>query len=416
DQYDLILENTPLFFDDADQGKWLQYLKIYDDNYNYYSVGISGVEYQLLYDSATQSLSWNAEFDKFQDYWGTQIELPAMVEPNIALYVDYCTNTSWNSTIMLDYQNIDYNTIQLTYNFDYSLYPQYEEWYGEIINNNESDYKITQYYLESFNSYTDNDTYSHIFDIDYDLGQDFLNLSLFKIIGFYYNNTNITIASDGVDYDINFDFATKNLTIVDLNPINGNLSQFFTIIAILNFTSGPISSYTVIEFTNYFNQTYLSSIESTFYDFVYTSFEQTSKYNFIFTATPEYNSFESSNYTRNTDLVYTEAFNTQDEFNLYSFDQPQTDTSVREVNGQTEYKQEIDFSTDYKDEALKEDKDITYIITRYGIAEADNPLNIIWYRIIQDFQEHEETTYDPIINQKNTKWFELDYYDVFMTP
>ncbi|KKK46882.1 hypothetical protein LCGC14_3160800, partial [marine sediment metagenome] len=95
DEYQLSLEDEPLFYNDAIEGKWLEYLKIYDENYNYYSVGITGDEYQLLYNTTTGNFTWNQGFDRFQDYWGIQIELPSMVEPNTTIYFEYSTNISW---------------------------------------------------------------------------------------------------------------------------------------------------------------------------------------------------------------------------------------------------------------------------------------------------------------------------------
>ena len=36
DTYNLTLENTPLFYNDDVEGKWLEYLNIYDEEGNYY--------------------------------------------------------------------------------------------------------------------------------------------------------------------------------------------------------------------------------------------------------------------------------------------------------------------------------------------------------------------------------------------
>ena len=73
------MEKKPLFYYDEDPAKWLEYLKIYDENYNYYSAGLSGDEHQLHYSPATKNFTWNPTFDRFQEYWGTEIELPAMI-------------------------------------------------------------------------------------------------------------------------------------------------------------------------------------------------------------------------------------------------------------------------------------------------------------------------------------------------
>jgi len=112
DSYQLELAATPLFYNDADQGKWLEYLKIYDENYNYYSAGISGVEYQLLWSPTTQNFTWNPSFNRFQEYWGMEIELPHLVRPNTTLYFEYCTDTSWSEAIDLEYENVNFNSFE----------------------------------------------------------------------------------------------------------------------------------------------------------------------------------------------------------------------------------------------------------------------------------------------------------------
>ncbi len=375
DQYNLVLENKPVFFNDVDETKWLEYLKVYDENYNYYSVGTSGDEYQLIYDSDSQSLSWNSEFDKFQEYWGSEIQLPSLIDPNTALYVDYCTSTSWDTTPLLDYQNIKYDSLFLTYNYEDGLIPQYENWYGEIKTNQDYDYKTTQYYFESFSVYSDDISYTHRFKLDdYNLQTEFINLELYDITAFYYNNTEITIVN-GNDYEVIFDPNTQTLTITDKNIQDGVLNQFFRIIATLKYSLGPISSYTEITFSDKFNQTYLSSIESSFYDFIYYSFKYSNKYEFLFVANSETDSFEPIEFTRNTELVYNEGFNIWDNFGLYAFDTPQKTNLARLYDGQIEYKQEINYDQDDKPE-----------IVRYGMADPNSLLNIIWYRIIVDIQ------------------------------
>jgi hypothetical protein len=135
DQYQLALGNEPLLYNDSEEGKWLEYLKIYDENYNYYSAGISGDEYQLHYNTTTGNFTWNDSFDKFQDYWGMQIELPSMISANTTLFFEYCVNTSWSSQIDLSYNNFDTYSLDMVYNNEYLLEPRYEKWYDKIIEN-----------------------------------------------------------------------------------------------------------------------------------------------------------------------------------------------------------------------------------------------------------------------------------------
>ncbi|GAH49232.1 unnamed protein product, partial [marine sediment metagenome] len=80
--YSLNMRNIPVFFGD---NKWLDYTMIYDENYNYYSAGTGQDEHQLIWSSTYENFTWNPAFDRFQDYWGMEIELPMMVENNTGL-------------------------------------------------------------------------------------------------------------------------------------------------------------------------------------------------------------------------------------------------------------------------------------------------------------------------------------------
>ena len=44
---------------------------------------------------------------------------------------------------------------------------------------------------------------THTFDTDYNFTTEFLNLSLFKVVGLYPNLTEFMIVDDDINYDIN---------------------------------------------------------------------------------------------------------------------------------------------------------------------------------------------------------------------
>jgi len=54
DVYSLNMTNTPVFFGD---NMWLDYLMIYDENYNYYSAGTGGDEHQLIWSSLYENFT-----------------------------------------------------------------------------------------------------------------------------------------------------------------------------------------------------------------------------------------------------------------------------------------------------------------------------------------------------------------------
>ncbi|MBA7506036.1 hypothetical protein ES706_04716 [subsurface metagenome] len=171
DVYELTNPVTPLFFS---EDKWLNYLMIYDDNYDYYSAGIAGSDdYQLIGSASSKQFTWNPSFDRFQDYWGMEIELPMNVEPNTNIYFSYCTNESWQTPIILDYENINMSSLDIIYEDVYYMIPKYEGWFGEVYENSDYDYVLTQYYGESFIIYPESEYYIHKFDLDYSLEDDF---------------------------------------------------------------------------------------------------------------------------------------------------------------------------------------------------------------------------------------------------
>ncbi|KKN63932.1 hypothetical protein LCGC14_0496640 [marine sediment metagenome] len=409
DEYVPILLETPLFYNDADQGKWLDYLKIYDDNYNYYSAGISGDDYQLHYNTTSGKFTWNSNFNKFQEYWGMEIQLPALISPNTTLYFEYCTNDSWSADIILRSANINIDSLDLIYNLDYLLDPHYETWYDEIIQNSNYDFNTVQFYSESFKVYDNSSTASYMFETIFDFTTDFVNLSLYEVVATYPNFTFNILKNDSVNYNIDFDINTKNVTITDLIAGDGVLNQFDEIVIVLNFTSGPISDKTRISLSPYFNQTYLVDREATFYDYISFDFERHSyEPSYLFaedsqTIISDYTSFESIDYSSNVHLsseLQLRDFDTSLSYtNFETFENPYNTIYEADLDfdGEVDYKQEIDI-----------DKDGTIDITKFGIKDPEVEGEFLWYRIIQDFISEEKThsvDYNPI---QMTDWFYLD--------
>jgi len=97
DEYDF----NPLTTIFGGVNNWLDFIKVYDENYNYYSADVEGDDNQLLWNS--NSFTWNPAFDRFIDYFGTQLELPMRAEPNTELYLEYCSQNSWKTPVNLDY-------------------------------------------------------------------------------------------------------------------------------------------------------------------------------------------------------------------------------------------------------------------------------------------------------------------------
>ncbi|GAH54434.1 unnamed protein product, partial [marine sediment metagenome] len=116
-----------------------------------------------------------------------------MVAPNSQLYFEYCTEESWTSPISVGYENVDYSSMQVVYDYDYLLTPRYDDWYGNLIENSDYDYELVQFYSESFTVYNEASNYIHTFETEYNFEQDFRNLSLHKIVGLYANFTEVFI-------------------------------------------------------------------------------------------------------------------------------------------------------------------------------------------------------------------------------
>ncbi|KKN58657.1 hypothetical protein LCGC14_0549880, partial [marine sediment metagenome] len=392
DEYQLTLESEPLFYNENDKSKWLEHLNIYDENGNYYSAGLQGDSYQLIWNPSTGNFTWNDAFSQFQDYFGIDFYAPLVIEPDTELYFEYSTNNSWSDTYNFNYVNLNTGDLEIVYDYNYLLDPHYYTIYDTIFENDVYDYDFEQFYAESFTVYSNATDYSHIFDIDYDFQQDFTNLSLYKVVGLYPNYTQFFIEHDDVNYDVVFNPITKTINITDLISGDGVLNQFDSITVILNFTFGPVSSLTQLSLSSNFNQTFLANQEETISNEIYGSFYYFDKAEFYLfaedysTITSSQTSFSSINFTRNAHLGNSPVLKGYDEYELYlNFELSENPFNVIyeadiELDGKVDYKQEVDI-----------DKDGTIDVTKYGVIDPANPLEIIWYKIIQDIQSISKT-------------------------
>ncbi|KKM17186.1 hypothetical protein LCGC14_1678300, partial [marine sediment metagenome] len=159
DSYQLVLEDTPLFYPDI---KWLDYLNIFDEDGNYYTAGVTGNDHQLHYEPSTDTFTWNPSFNQFPDYFGMEFEEPLIIESGKKLYFTYTTDTSWTEPIRIDIENVDLSSIRMIYDYNYLLKPEYYDWYPQQFNvkhsyesiaysfKDEPEYEVVQYYYEDF--------------------------------------------------------------------------------------------------------------------------------------------------------------------------------------------------------------------------------------------------------------------------
>jgi len=234
-----------------------------------------------------------------------EIELPMMIENNTKLYFAYCTNSSWKTPIVLDYENVDYGSLEVIFDDSYYMNPKYEEWFEKTVENSDFDYELVQYYDESFTIYGEVEEYTFQFETEYSFENDFNNTQIFKIIGLS-PTFEETFIEDGADFGVVFNPVTNEITITDKNwnPVEevGILNNFDLITPILNFSFGPVSSYSEIILSDTFNETYLTDIEDTFYDYLTISFcysEISGDILFEDGIGDEMYAFESIDYTRN---------------------------------------------------------------------------------------------------------------------
>ena len=402
DQYELELEVTPIFYDST--GEWLDYIEIADEDGNYYSAGIVGDQYQLYWDPQTGNFTWNEAFNQYPDYWGIEMELPMMVEPNTTLYFRYCTVESWMAPFDLHFEDIDYGSIDVVFDYDYLLSPEHEYWYGNYFTNNESDYRIEQFYSDSFSVYGEDSSYTHEFDIGpYNLGVDFLNLSLYKVVGMYFNLTEKELMDDEVYYNITFSPEENKIIVSDLDATDGLLNEFDAITIILNFTSGPVSSFTRFYMTSEFNSTYLDDIENSFFSTTSFNFAYSSpQADMLFgedgnTLASDYTTFVHCEYNPLNSLDANDPH--LENFKKYVDPYHVIYTADLNMDGVVEYKEEIDV-----------DKDGKVDITRYGIdneAATEEEDSVLWYRIVQDFSGVERYYDNKQGETTKTEWFDI---------
>ncbi|MHA2276000.1 MAG: hypothetical protein ACXAC2_09550, partial [Candidatus Kariarchaeaceae archaeon] len=417
DKYHLTLTNTPLFYPDSE---WIDYLNIFDEDGNYYTAGITGNDHQLHYEPSSNNLTWNPTFNQFPEYFGMKFEEPMLIEANKTLYIQYATNTSWSEAIRIEVENIDLQSIRAIYDYNYLLKPEYYDWYGDLYGvdhsyeniayslKDEVEYEVVQYYYETFTVYTNIAQYNHTFDIgNFSFSTDFVNLSLQKVIGLTPNFTS-EILTDNADYTVVFNEATKNVTITDLNAGNGLLDSFDHIMVILNYSYGPISSFTEVYLLDQFNQTYLSDPKDTFYNYIDIDYRFSAESGTALLAesaaiiVSDTTSFTSIDYCRNPDVSSNSKLNNYgteifDYFEVYMDESSVIYTADVDMDGEMDYKQTLDIN-----------KDQNVDIVKYGIDDPEVDGEIIWHTIIQDFRSVEVSTDTEEKEELRTLWFDIN--------
>ncbi|KKN15091.1 hypothetical protein LCGC14_0989530, partial [marine sediment metagenome] len=414
DTYTLQRANNPLFWGDD---KWLDYIMIIDEDKNYYGAAIqsSEVNHQLHYSSGSDHFVWNNNFDQFQEYYGTQIQLPLMIDESSELFFAYSTPTSWQTPILLEIENIDASTLDNVFDYNYLLTPRFEFLGDTVYDNellgNEYDYNLTQYYSESFTVYSAASAldYTHPFDLDdYSLVDDFTNLQVFKVIALRPTLEEFEIIDDDINYDIISDFANKEIRIKDLIPGDGNLNDFDLITVILSYSYGPVSTFSEIQLTQTFHDDYISDAEATFYDYLSISFSYSGLSGELLfqedsqTITSSGTSFEYITFNRNPAISTGNKLNDEYSEMFIDFEMFYDPYNVIyeadiDMDGKKDYKQEIDV-----------DKDGRFDITKYGIEDPEDSENIIWYTIIQDYVSKEVIVDKTMEEEKRTEWFDID--------
>ncbi len=418
DYYQVSLTNTPLFYPDSE---WLEYLNIYDEDGNYYTAGITGNDHQLHFNPTNDTFTWNPSFNQFPEYFGMEFQEPLIIEPNKTLYIEYVTNTSWAEPILIDVENVDLSSIRMIYDYNYLLKPEHYDWYSNLFGvdhsyesisyslKDETEYEVVQYYYEEFTVYSNSSQYIHTFDIgDLIFEDDFVNISLYKVIGLT-TTFGTEILNDNADFTVVFNESTNELNITDLNSADGLLDTFDQIMAIVNFSYGPISKYSEIYMKDTFNLTYLSDIKDTFYNYLEVDYQYSAESGSVLfsesseSITSETTLLEPIDYNRNPDMSnankkligYTSEL--YDHFEIYKDESSIIYTADIDMDGEPDYKQTIDVN-----------KDGVIDIVRYGIDDPENPNEIYWYTIIQDFKNQEISVSRELQEEQRTKWFDIE--------
>ncbi|KKM54907.1 hypothetical protein LCGC14_1553060, partial [marine sediment metagenome] len=176
---------------------------------------------------------------------------------------------------------------------------------------------------------------------------------------------------------------------------------------ILNFSYGPISTRTHILLSSLFNQTYLTQIEYSFYDYLTFYFDYSVNlltplfYENSKLLTSDGSSFNSIDFTRNTYLSSNNqllGFNDSKLFiNFEVFEDPYHELYVADIDsdGVPDYMQRIDA-----------DQDGEFEIIMYGVNGRGE---ILWHhRFITDEGESESSTISYADSEKSTDWFKID--------
>ncbi|TXT67761.1 MAG: hypothetical protein BAJALOKI1v1_10024 [Promethearchaeota archaeon] len=413
-------QSVPLFYNESDPAQeWLNYIRIFDEDQNYYSVGLFGDQYQLHYDQENKSFSWNPTFNQYPVYYGMQFEEELMIDPNHTLYIEYCSNESWKEPIVIEDENVDLTSIWTIYDFIHTLRPQYYNWFIDELGYEDNeyslmddiDYNVTQYLTEQFTVYDNITEYTHQFDIgNYSFTEDYLNLSLSHVVAITPDFEQILL-SDNENYTITFNAEGKNITIESLHPYS-YLNEFDTISVVLNFSRGPINSFTELYLTEDFftsQLNYSDDLTSTFYDTIniyYETFSQGFDGEILF--------MESSSIITSEDTLFTpisySSFNAItdqrwvlmnyysgnfDNFKLYYDDSSIFYQADIDQDGKIDFKHTLDIDRDGKMD-----------IIRYG--EESNNGEIIWYTIIQAYERIDSEETHEMEDKKETKWFDIN--------
>jgi len=348
-----------------------------------------------------------------------EFEEPLVIEPNKILYFEYAMNMSWAEPIRLEEENIDLDSIRVVFDYNYLLKPEYYDWLSEFGTahsyeniaysfKEESEYRVVQYYYEAFTVYANVSQYTHAFDIgNLTFENDFVNLTLYKIIGLT-PTFESEILTNNANFSIDFNEASNKITITDLNSNDGLLSVFDQITVILNYSYGPISSYSEIYLLDQFNQTYLTDQEETFYSSLDIDYNFKSESGMALfaegsaTINSDATTFEAIDYCRNPDMSAdskligygSELF---DNFEIYEDDRSIIYVADIDMDGEPDYKHVID---------VDGDGDID--IVKYGIDDPQGSGEIYWHTVIQDFHSEETKVSRELGEEMRTEWFDLD--------
>ncbi|TXT58973.1 MAG: hypothetical protein BAJALOKI2v1_270001 [Promethearchaeota archaeon] len=417
DRYSLTMENgQPLFFStNENKTEWLEHLLIYDEEGNYYTAGILGDKYHLLYNTTENMFRWNPDNINYIDAYGVPY-YNFTFEENTTLYFEYMTEDSWSAPIRIEYKNIHLASMHATYNYYTLLKPEFYEWYNEeveFVHNldfisyslmDDSEFEVVQYYQETFSVYEDTNSYTHTFDIEHSLENDFVNLSVSKVFGIYANLTHEEITNDSINYELSLDCVNNEITITDLSL--HSLNRFDSISVILNYSYGPISSYSEVYLNDYFNQTYLEDIEATLDTILTVDFTFSQEVGeFLFyedssTITSNDTSFTPIDYCRNLDIsTYRKlkgyGSELYDTFELYYDESIITYEADLDLDGKVDYKQIVDV-----------DKDGEYEVTKYG-TDIEG-VGIVWYKIIEEYDSVSKTINMSKDPERATRWFDIN--------